>query len=66
MTNAIADLRQAVALDPRQYDALYNLGMALAGEGKRDEARPLLEQFVRDAPPARYAVDIARLRAVLK
>jgi arylsulfatase A-like enzyme/Flp pilus assembly protein TadD len=66
MTNAIADLRQAVALDPRQYDALYNLGMALAGEGKREEARPLLEQFVRDAPPARYAVDIARLRAVLK
>ena len=66
VTSAIADFRQAVALDPRQYDALYNLGTALADQGKRDEARPFLEQFVRDAPPARYAPDIARLRAVLK
>jgi len=66
MTSAIADLRRAVTLDPRQYDALYNLGSALSDEGKRDEARPFLEQFVRDAPPARYGADIAHLRAVLK
>jgi len=66
MTSAIADLRRAVTLDPRQYDALYNLGSALSDEGKQDEARPFLELFVRDAPPARYAADIAHLRAVLK
>ncbi len=66
MTSAIDDFKRAVALDPRQYDALYNLGMALSDEGRPDEARPFLERFVRDAPPERYAQDIARLRAVLK
>ena len=33
--------------------------------GRHDEARPYLERFVREAPPARYAADIARLRALL-
>ena len=45
---------------------LYNLGAALHDAGRRDEARPYLERFVRDAPPARYAQDIARFRAMLQ
>jgi tetratricopeptide (TPR) repeat protein len=63
---AIEDLKQAVALDPRQYDALYNLVMALHDTGRRDEARPFLKRFVDEAPPSRYGVDIARLRALLE
>ncbi len=66
MTAAIDDLKQAVSLDPREYDALYNLGAALHDAGRRDEALPYLERFVRDAPPARYAQDIARFRAMLQ
>jgi choline-sulfatase len=63
---AVPDLRRAVELDPLLYDALYNLGMALDALGHREEARPYLDRFVRDAPPARYAADIARLRTLLQ
>jgi Tfp pilus assembly protein PilF len=61
---AIDDLRRALDLDPRLYDALYNLIQALLTQGRRDEARPLIERFVREAPPARYAADIERLRSL--
>ncbi len=65
MNPAIDDLRRALDLDPRVYDALYNLGMALDAAGRRDEARPIIERFIREAPPQRYAADIARLGALL-
>ncbi|MCU1385182.1 MAG: hypothetical protein JWL71_3879 [Acidobacteria bacterium] len=62
---AIDDLRRALDLDPHLYDALYNLAEALLTLGRGDEARPLIERFVREAPPARYAPDIARFKALL-
>ena len=62
---AIDDLRRALDLDPHLYDALYNLAEALIAQRHRDEARPYIERFVREAPPARYAADIARFRALL-
>jgi len=62
---ALGHWRRAVDLNPRLYEALYNLGVVLHDAGRRDEARPYLERFVSDAPPARYAGDIARLRALL-
>ncbi len=62
---AIDALRQAVALDPRNFDALYNLGMALGAAGRSAEARPYLERFAADAPAQRYAADIANVRALL-
>jgi len=52
-----------VQLDPRNYDALYNVGNALARDGALDAARPYLEQFLRTAPPAFYERTCARLRA---
>jgi arylsulfatase A-like enzyme/Tfp pilus assembly protein PilF len=61
---AIDDLRRALDLDPRLYDALYNLAEALLTQGRRDEARPFIDRFVREAPPARYAADIERLRSL--
>ena len=62
---AIDDLRRALDLDPQLYDALYNLAEAFLTQGRRDEARPYLERFVREAPGARYASDIARFKSLL-
>jgi arylsulfatase A-like enzyme/Tfp pilus assembly protein PilF len=63
--SAIDELRQAVALDPRNFDALYNLGMALDAAGRGGEARPVLERFAQNAPQPRYAADVAHVRALL-
>jgi arylsulfatase A-like enzyme/Tfp pilus assembly protein PilF len=61
---AIAHWRTAVELNPKLFDALYNLGTVLYDTGRRDEARPYLERFIREAPPSRYAADIGKLRAL--
>jgi arylsulfatase A-like enzyme/Flp pilus assembly protein TadD len=66
LDEAVPDLRRAIELDRHAYDALFNLGMALWELGRRDEAAPVLERFAREAPPARYAQDIARVRALLR
>ena len=57
--------KRAVALDPREFDTLFNLGLLLRQEGRVDEARGFLERFVAEAPPVRYGDDIARIRAWL-
>ncbi len=62
---AIEHWRQAVAGDASNFDALYNLGTELVKDGRREEARPYLERFVRSAPPAFYAKDIAHVRGLL-
>jgi Flp pilus assembly protein TadD len=62
---AFDEWKQAVALAPGDYDALFNLAMELDGAGRRDEARPYLERFAAEAPPAQYAGDIARVRRLL-
>ena len=63
---AVADLQRALALDPQLWDALYNVAMALDALGRQSEARPYIERFIREAPPQRYAQDIAKLQALLK
>jgi choline-sulfatase len=62
---AIDAWKQAVVLDGRNYDTLYNLAMALDLSGRRDEARVYLLRFANEAPPARYARDIAEARGRL-
>lgn len=57
--------QRAVRLDPRQFDALFNLGVVAAQTGRRDEARRALSQFVKTAPPQRYAADITKARQAL-
>jgi hypothetical protein len=37
----------------------------LRDQGRTAEARPYIERFVREAPPQRYAKDIAMLRGWL-
>jgi cytochrome c-type biogenesis protein CcmH/NrfG len=55
-----------VQLDPRNFDALYNLGTTLAREGQTAAARPYLEQFLRTAPPAFYAKDLKQVEGLLR
>ncbi|HXU60053.1 MAG TPA: tetratricopeptide repeat protein [Polyangia bacterium] len=65
-SEAEADLRGALAVDPRQADAQMGLGFALQALGRRAEARAAFEAFLKLAPdhPAapRARAELARLR----
>jgi Flp pilus assembly protein TadD len=63
---AFVQWKRAVELAPADFDALYNLGMELDAAGRRDEARPFLERFAREAPPTQYGPDIAKVRKRLE
>jgi arylsulfatase A-like enzyme/Tfp pilus assembly protein PilF len=63
---AVALWNEAVAIDPRQYDALFNIGLVEGRAGHRAEARAALSRFVKTAPEARYAADLATARAALQ
>jgi arylsulfatase A-like enzyme/Flp pilus assembly protein TadD len=60
--DAISHWRRAVELDPRNFDALFNLSMALLKSGRAAEARPYVSQFVATAPAAFYGREIAEFR----
>lgn len=62
---ALAAWRRALALMPRNYNLLFNVAVLLRQQGHTDEARSAADRFVREAPPAQYASDIATLRAWL-
>jgi tetratricopeptide (TPR) repeat protein len=66
MEEAVERWRRAVALDPRDYRTLFNLGLTLRRQGREAEARPYLEAYLRAAPPALEARDIARVREWLR
>jgi len=63
-TDAFDHWKTALQLEPRLYDALFNLGTSLYADD-RQQARPYLERFVAEAPPARYQADIAHVRQML-
>ena len=63
--DAVAHWRTALTLDPTLYDALYNIGVSLWDSGRRTDAQPYLERFVHEAPPQRYAADIAHVRKLI-
>jgi tetratricopeptide (TPR) repeat protein len=62
---AIAQWQRAVALQPSNFDALYDLGIQLAQDGQTDAARRYLTQFVRTAPHGQYGKDIDKVSALL-
>jgi arylsulfatase A-like enzyme/Flp pilus assembly protein TadD len=66
MARAVESWNAAVVIDPRQYDALFNIGLIEGRAGHRVEARAALQRFVRTAPQARYAADIATARQALR
>ncbi len=62
---AIEHWKRAVALNPREWDTLFNLAEVLERRGRTAEARPYVERFVQGAPPAQYGPEIRRFRALL-
>jgi arylsulfatase A-like enzyme/tetratricopeptide (TPR) repeat protein len=63
---AITSWRRAAEIDPKQFDALFNIGVVASGRGQIAVAREALEKFVEAAPPALYGRDLARARQLLK
>ena len=66
MPEAVERWKRSVALNPEDYQTLFNLGSELWQSGRRDEARPYLEAYLRAAPLATEARDIARVRRLLE
>jgi tetratricopeptide (TPR) repeat protein len=64
-TEAIDTWKRAVALDGREFDALYNLTILLTEARRLDEARAYARQFVATAPPALYGQAIDQMRRFL-
>ena len=61
---AVDAWRHAVALNPADYDTLFNLGMVLSDSPQAAGALPFLEQFLNGAPRDRYAAARARAAAL--
>jgi Tfp pilus assembly protein PilF len=54
-----------VAIDPKQYDALFNIGLVAAQAGRAAQARQALTRFVATAPKARFGPDLQKARQIL-
>jgi arylsulfatase A-like enzyme/Flp pilus assembly protein TadD len=55
----------ALALQPSDFDVLYNLAVVALEAGDRGRARSALARFVAEAPPERYRPDIRKARSLL-
>ena len=64
-SEAIDSWKRAVALDGREFDALYNLTVLLLEAQRLDDARAYAKQFVATAPPALYGPAIEQMRKFL-
>jgi tetratricopeptide (TPR) repeat protein len=62
---AIESWKRAVAIDPSEFNALYNLWLELAAAGRRDEAVEYGRQFVETAPPAFFEKERRRIAQYL-
>lgn len=63
---AVEAWERAVALDPEDFDLLYNLGLVAAERGDLARARRALGRFTEGAPPERYRADIQKARTLLR
>ena len=62
---AIERWKRAVAINESDYQTLFNLATTLQSAGRGAEARPYFEAYLRVAPPALEAKDMARVKAWL-
>jgi arylsulfatase A-like enzyme/Tfp pilus assembly protein PilF len=62
---AVERWKRAVALDPQEYQTLFNLGSTLRKLRREAEARPYLEAYLKAAPLALEGRDMARVRSWL-
>jgi Tfp pilus assembly protein PilF len=65
LDEAVARWKRAVALDPQDYQTLFNLGSTLRRLHQEAEARPYLEAYLKAAPLALEGRDMARVRSWL-
>jgi arylsulfatase A-like enzyme/Tfp pilus assembly protein PilF len=63
--DAIEAWKHAISLDRTEYDALYNLTLALFDAHQTDQARVYGRQYVTTAPPALYAQEIRQIQGLL-
>jgi tetratricopeptide (TPR) repeat protein len=63
---AIEHWSRAVAIDPSQFDALFNLGLVAANTGRADVAKKALREYLERAPATRYAAERAQAADVLR
>jgi len=63
---ALVAWKKAMELDPKQYDALFNLAILTGRHRQFDEARQYLEQFVAVAPRDRYGEELAEANRILR
>jgi tetratricopeptide (TPR) repeat protein len=64
--DAIGHWKAATTLDPREFDTVLAVGLSLARDGRVIPAQATLDFFAASAPPARYAVEIDRVRRMLR
>jgi arylsulfatase A-like enzyme/Flp pilus assembly protein TadD len=62
---ALEAWQEAVELDPKAFDALYNLGLTAAAAGRAELARRALTRYVATAPADRHRDEIRKARQVL-
>ena len=63
---ALATFERVLAIDPANFDGLFDLVTELVDAGDLATALPYVERFVRTAPPALYGDDIRRLAGLLE
>jgi arylsulfatase A-like enzyme/Flp pilus assembly protein TadD len=62
---ALGAWQRAIELEPKLWDALYNVGLVAASLGEKEVARRALGRFVAEAPGERFADDLVKARAAL-
>ena len=63
---ALATFERVLAIDPANFDGLFDLVTELVDAGDLATALPYVERFVRTAPPALYGDDIRRVAELLE
>ncbi len=63
---ALEAWQQAMALDPEQWDILFNLGTRAAEAGRLELALHSLRRFAADAPAERYPAELEQARAFVR
>lgn len=63
---AIKHWSLAVQEDPKNFDAMLNLAYAYLQRNDKEKALPLLEDFQKNAPIARYAQDLRKVRSIIR
>jgi tetratricopeptide (TPR) repeat protein len=57
---------RSLEIEPRQTEALYNLGRVYLRMGRKEDALRLFELFVRYASPRQDAKDIEEVKGVIE